>query len=162
MGKNVTVYLPDEIAEKMEKFPEVNWSEICRKAITDYVETRSQVDLGPIIERLKKERNENYRKGQLFMYSKVIPKLSWEYVEYFRKYVDVKLLQEERGPFGEEPLGPTAAEQAAIKNMSFHLARWAKQNNVKLPEDLPLLSADSFYQGAIDALLDVYKRAKGE
>lgn len=162
MGKNVTIYLPDDVAEKMESFPEVNWSEICRKAINDYIETRSHVDLGPIIERLKKERNDNYRKGQLFMYSEVIPKLSWEYIEFLRKRIDIKLLQEEPGPLGEEPLGPVGAEQVAIRNMSFHLAKWAEQNKVKLPEGLPPLSADPFYQGAIDALMDVYKRAKSK
>jgi hypothetical protein len=40
VGKNVTIYLPDEVAQKMALLPEVNWSEICRQAITGYVETR--------------------------------------------------------------------------------------------------------------------------
>jgi len=54
MGKNVTIYLPDDVAEKIESFPEVNWSEVCRRAVLEYIQIRSQVDLGPIIERLKK------------------------------------------------------------------------------------------------------------
>jgi len=33
MGKNLTIYLPNDVAKKMENFPEVNWSEICRKAV---------------------------------------------------------------------------------------------------------------------------------
>lgn len=159
MGKNVTIYLPDDVAERMEKFPEVNWSEICRRAIVDYIETRSQVDLGPIVERLKKESDELYRKGQVFMYSEVIPKLSWEDIEFMRKSVDAQLLLEEASSTGEGPLGHVGAEQLAIENMQFRLSRWAEQNNVKLPK-LPALSADSFYKGAIDALMDVYKRVK--
>lgn len=159
MGKNVTIYLPDDVAERMEKFPEVNWSEICRRAIVDYIETRSQVDLGPIIERLKKESDELYRKGQMFMYSEVIPKLSWEDVEFIRKFVDVQLLIEEAQVRGGQ-LSYVGAEQLAIENMNLRLNRWAEENNVKLPK-LPSLSNDSFYKGAIDALMDVYRRVKG-
>lgn len=159
MGKNVTIYLPDEVAERMEKFPEVNWSEICRRAIVDYIETRSQVDLGPIIERLKKESDELYRKGQMFMYSEVIPKLSWEDIEFIRKFVDAQLLIEEGQVKGEGQLSHVGAEQLAIENMNLRMSRWAKENNVKLPK-LPALSADSFYKGAIDALMEVYARVK--
>jgi len=161
MGKNVTIYLPDDVAEKMEKFPEVNWSEICRKAITDYIETRSQVDLGPIIERLKKERNLDYQKGQIFMYNEVIPKLSWGDVEVLRQRVDQKLLQQKPPLLGEEPIGQLAAEQSAIRNMHHYLTWFAEENQIKLPE-CTSLSFDSFYEGAVDALMDIYKRAKGK
>ena len=30
---NITLAMPDEIKRKMEKFPEINWSEIARAAI---------------------------------------------------------------------------------------------------------------------------------
>lgn len=40
MPKNVTISLPDEFAKRMEGLPEVNWSEVCRKAIADYIEAR--------------------------------------------------------------------------------------------------------------------------
>jgi hypothetical protein len=42
MGKNVTIYVPDSLAREMERFPEVSWSKICRKAIMDYVNMRSR------------------------------------------------------------------------------------------------------------------------
>jgi hypothetical protein len=41
VGKNVTIYLPDEVAQRMVLLPEVNWSEICRQAITNYIEARA-------------------------------------------------------------------------------------------------------------------------
>ena len=41
MPKNVTVYMPDDVAAKMATLPEVNWSEICRQAITSYIEARA-------------------------------------------------------------------------------------------------------------------------
>lgn len=162
LGKNVTIYLPNGVARRMAEFPEVNWSEICRKAIVDYIETRSQVDLGPIIERLKKERNELYRKGQLFMYGEVIPKLSWEEVEFLRKIVDVEILKSPPTFINEEKREPLVAEQLAIFNMRRQLRGICKEKNIKLPEDLPRLSDDPFYQGAIDALLDMYYRVIGK
>lgn len=40
MGKNITVYVSDELAKKMEDFGEVNWSEIARQGIERYIEGR--------------------------------------------------------------------------------------------------------------------------
>ena len=37
MGKNITVYISDVLALKMEEFEEVNWSEIARQGIERYV-----------------------------------------------------------------------------------------------------------------------------
>lgn len=42
MGRNVTVYVPDDVAERMARFPEVNWSEVCRRAIVDYLGMREK------------------------------------------------------------------------------------------------------------------------
>lgn len=42
MPKNITVYLQDEIANEMDKFPEVSWSEVCRDAILGYIIKRSK------------------------------------------------------------------------------------------------------------------------
>jgi hypothetical protein len=37
---NVTITVPDELKAEMDKLAEVSWSEICRKAITKYIEER--------------------------------------------------------------------------------------------------------------------------
>jgi predicted transcriptional regulator len=37
MTKNLTVRIDDETAKKMEKYREVNWSEVARKAINKYI-----------------------------------------------------------------------------------------------------------------------------
>jgi hypothetical protein len=34
---NVTVSIPQELYDKMKKYSEVKWSEVVRKALTDYV-----------------------------------------------------------------------------------------------------------------------------
>jgi hypothetical protein len=66
MGKNVTIYLPDDIFERMSQFPEVNWSEICRRAVVDYIEARSHVDVAAILEKLKRGKTAEYKSGQMF------------------------------------------------------------------------------------------------
>lgn len=40
MAKNITISIPDELSEKMGAFPEVNWSEICRQSIDNYIHGR--------------------------------------------------------------------------------------------------------------------------
>jgi len=40
MVKNLTIRLDDETAKKMEKHREVNWSEVARKAINEYIAGR--------------------------------------------------------------------------------------------------------------------------
>lgn len=40
MPRNITVYISDEIDDRMKKVPEVNWSEVCRQGIVNYLEKR--------------------------------------------------------------------------------------------------------------------------
>jgi len=37
---NVTISVPEELKTEMDKFPEVSWSEICRNAISRYIQAR--------------------------------------------------------------------------------------------------------------------------
>lgn len=37
---NVTISVPDGLKSEMDKYPEVSWSETCRKAITRYIDQR--------------------------------------------------------------------------------------------------------------------------
>jgi hypothetical protein len=43
MPKSISVYVPDDLVEKMDKLPEVNWSEIARQSIEEYIEKRGGV-----------------------------------------------------------------------------------------------------------------------
>ena len=157
MGKNVTIYLPDEVAEKMEKFPEVNWSEICRQAILDYVETRSRTEIAPILERLKKERNADYRQGQIFLHERVFSKLSWkDFEEGYKKFNKIIVAERIGWLEDKDPLSPETAELIANDNMRHWLKYFAKQNKIEIPEDL----SASFCEGAIDAFMRVHDQAK--
>ena len=61
--KNVTVAVSDELAKRMEKHEEVNWSEICKKGIEEYLYTRSDNGLENARGILNKKKKESFRKG---------------------------------------------------------------------------------------------------
>jgi hypothetical protein len=155
MAKNVTIYLPDDVAERMAKFAEVNWSEICRKAVIDYLDTRSHVDLASILEKLKNERNEDYKQGKILLYSKIASKLTWEIFQIWYPRFSKKILTS-MNELGEEGLTPERAELAAVNEMRYWLRKFSKENNIDFPDDV----SDAFCEGAIEAFLDIYKKAR--
>lgn len=155
--KNVTIYLPDEIAGKMEKYPEVNWSEICRKAVVDYVDTRSHIDIGPILEKLKAERNEAYKQGQILFYQ-IAPKMNLRDFEIWYPRVSTTILEgREGGLFGDSPsLSPEVAAHQAIRGMEHMMGAFCRENNISCPQD----ASDAFWEGAIAAFMNVYIKTK--
>ena len=159
MGKNLTIYLPDDVAKKTEKFPEVNWSEICRKAVADYVETRSEIELAPILERLKKDRSEDFKQGQLIMYSQIIPKMAWKDFEFLHPRLNITIIKEQPAiePFSNgEPLSDESAERLAIHKMKSWLSGFGKESGASVPE----FFSDAYAEGAIEAFRDVYNKIK--
>jgi len=159
MGKNLTIYLPNDVAKKMENFPEVNWSEICRKAVADYVETRSEVDLAPILEKLKNERSEDFKQGQLIMYTQIMPKMALKDFEFLYPRLSITLKKEQPpDPFlGEKQhISDETAEHDAVHTMRFWLKRFGSEHEVNLPEDF----SDAYAEGAIEAFWDLYNKIK--
>ncbi len=53
MPKNITVSISDEIAGKMDKLKDVNWSEVCRMAISEYIEAK-QLHYGEVVKDLER------------------------------------------------------------------------------------------------------------
>lgn len=160
MGKNVTVYLPDEVAQKMETLPEVNWSEICRKAITDYIEARTETDLTSVISRLKNERKTDYTKGELAIYEDVAPKLSIQDLEYYASRVDENTIigrsYEPDAIGGTRKLYPEEAKAIAIDNMRHALGVFKRKLGAKIPDNF----SDSYVEGAITSIKEIYKQVK--
>jgi len=160
MGKNVTIYLPDEVAQKMDKLPEVNWSEICRNAITDYIETRTQTDLTSIITRLKKESKTDYTKGKLVIYEDVAPKLSIQDLERTAQDIDRDTIIAESYETdlidGSKKLSPEEAQAMTIGNMRHSLRKFKRTLGAKIPDDF----SDSYVEGAITAIKEIYKQVK--
>lgn len=53
MPKNITISISDELATKMDSMPEINWSEVCRQAISNYIEEREPKQIGDFIKSLE-------------------------------------------------------------------------------------------------------------
>ena len=157
MPKNVTIYLSDEIAGKMEKYPEVNWSEICRKAVVEYIDTRSQIDIASILEKLKAESNEAYKQGQILFYE-IAPKMSLKEFDIWYPRVNATILEGgEGGLLGDSPsLSPEAATYQAKKGMAHMMGSFCRDNSITYPSD----ASDAFWEGAIAAFMNVYTKIK--
>ncbi len=56
MSVTFTVRIPKRLAEKMKKYREINWSEVVRKSIEEYImrleESRSALDADEVLEEL--------------------------------------------------------------------------------------------------------------
>jgi len=91
MGKNVTVYLPDDVAEKMEEFKEVNWSEICRKAILDYLVARKSVN--PVVAtRIKSLEDQEWGGGYDFglrLCEELVKSLSYDEIANLMSFLKI-------------------------------------------------------------------------
>lgn len=160
MGKNVTIYLPDETAQKMEKLSEVNWSEICRKAINDYIETRTQTDLSSIIMRLKAERKTDHTKGEILVYEEIAPKLSLKDLEHYATGVDTAaIMAESRDSLtGKPKITSDQANATAIVFMGNALRKFKHTLKTNIPDDF----SDSYVEGAMLAFKDIYQRVKSK
>jgi len=49
MAKSLTIYIDDTTEQKMKIFGEVNWSEVCRQAINNYIDSRLSPEIQHLI-----------------------------------------------------------------------------------------------------------------
>lgn len=152
MAKNVTIYLSDEVATKMEKYHEVNWSEVCRKAVIDYIDIRSNIDFGPLIEKLKAQRNEAYKQGQALFYT-IAPKMDLRDFETWYPRVSTVHVQNIAVDMST-PLPAAVATTSAIRGMAHMMGSFCRENKIPYPSD----PSDAFWQGAIDAFMSIYAK----
>jgi len=80
LPKNVTISISDDLAEKMDAMPEINWSEVCRQCISKYIEEREPEEKGELLKGLeeylkthklpKPEEKESVRKAEVERFTK--------------------------------------------------------------------------------------------
>jgi hypothetical protein len=150
-GKNLTLYVPDDVAEKMEKLPEVNWSEVARKAILDYVQLRSGSVPVAIVERLRSEKEEEYAAGKVSAVREILSKIP--FAELDRFFTDLhdktnQLVEGDAFEMGVDPgnLNRNPYEEKAVKPM---IESWFK-----------LKGSSSFMKGVAAALKEAYDASK--
>lgn len=141
----------------MEKYPEVNWSEICRKAVIDYIDTRSHIEVAAILEKLKAEHNEAYKQGHVFFYQ-LAQSMSIQDFERAYPHISIEILtgREEDTFLGIKPLSREVAEVEAQREMARIMRNLCKDYKVQCPDNI----SDSFSEGATAAFMDIYSKVK--
>ncbi len=87
-AKNLTLYIPGEIAEKMEPLTEVNWSKIARDAIEKYIEERLDTSIPQeLLNRLRTEMGEEFVNGKTLATEKIVPSVSYKKLAGFFNHV---------------------------------------------------------------------------
>jgi len=88
-AKNLTVYIPQDIANEMDRFPEVNWSKIAQEAIQTYIRNRLDTSLPfEAIKRLKKEKGEEFANGKRYAIEEIIPNTSYDELDSFFRSIN--------------------------------------------------------------------------
>lgn len=158
MPKNVTIYIPDEIAEQMLQYPEVNWSEVSRKAITEYMNIRNLDNFMQTAKRLEAEGNEEYNKGKLFFEEVAKQMTLADFEKWYpeiNKDIIVKEITPEAGILSTITPYRDAAELQAIQKMRERITRFCKSKKIETPEKM----SDVFCKGAIRAFMNFHKWA---
>lgn len=105
MTKNITLSISDRLGKKMNEMPEVNWSAVARGCIERYVENRRNPDISPLLEKLQKQKSEEYVKGRRDAETSIDEKGYAEFNIIMNEYNTKVIEAEEMGPdeFGYQP-----------------------------------------------------------
>jgi hypothetical protein len=144
MAKNLTLSIPDELAEKIAGFPEVNWSAVARRCIEQYVEARLMPDMSKLLEKLQEERGQEYVRGRKFA-ATIAEELGYRSLnEVVREYWKEREKQEEF----EESGGPPPGENYETPNESMEKVLSKKYSDVEG-------ASEAFLQGVREALIEI-------
>jgi len=80
---NMTLSIPDDIKDRMRKYPEVKWSEVVRRAIIDYLErlsTGEELEMSHFSELATKEGVDvsEFPLDEALTYSENMRKMEWK------------------------------------------------------------------------------------
>jgi len=64
MTRNITLGLPDDVGNQMDAYPEVSWSNVAKTGIIQYLELRKNPDMTDLIQKLQKQKGEEYVAGR--------------------------------------------------------------------------------------------------
>jgi hypothetical protein len=91
-SKNLTLYIPAETAQKMDKLQEVNWSKIARDAIERYIEDRLDTTMPPeVLSKLRSEMGEEFANGRRLVVEKLGPNLTYKRLISFFDALDARV-----------------------------------------------------------------------
>lgn len=157
-AKNLTLYIPAEVAKKMDKLQEVNWSKIARDAIETYIEDRLQTSISPeTLSRLRKEKGEEFANGKKYVTEEIIPKVTYKKLARFFERVNSNAIQAREY---------AAAMEGNIPAEMLSLSPYFEEEALKLIKQFfgkPLQDAtEQFAKGALSVLDETWKKLEKE
>ena len=140
-ARNLTLYIPGEVAEKMDKLQEVNWSRIARDAIERYIDERLSMSVPPeVISKLRKEMGEEFVNGKQFAVEHILPKLAYKQLAQFFEAARIRA-EKERSAFAVEV---SVEEELLNLDVKGAALRIMKDYFKEIPKD----ATDQFQKGA--------------
>ncbi|HVP17250.1 MAG TPA: hypothetical protein VMT42_07775 [candidate division Zixibacteria bacterium] len=147
MAKNITLALPDVLANQMEKMPEVNWSAVAKTCIQQYIELRKNPDMSSLLEKLVKQKGEEYVNGR-----KKADELANE-LGYKGLNVLLRKYWKKREPVeAEEATGGPAEPWVTLPSQEDTLQEVLSENNLVKTE-----ASDEFLKGLRERLSEIEK-----
>jgi hypothetical protein len=149
-AKNLTLYIPGDVARKMDQLSEVNWSKIARDAIERYVEDRLNTSIPPeTLSKLRKEMGEEVANGKKLAAEQILPRLTYKKLASFFKTVrsraeNARNYQAVMSGVEEEML-PLDIEGQALEIIKDHF--------VEIPKD----ATDEFCRGVFSLLNETWE-----
>jgi predicted DNA-binding protein len=90
-AKNLTLYIPGDVAQKMDTLREVNWSKVAREAIERYIEERLSTSIpAETLSKLRKEKGEEVVNGKKLAAEQILPNLTYKRLASFFKTVRIR------------------------------------------------------------------------
>lgn len=152
-SKNLTLYIPADLAKKMEKLPEVNWSKIAQHAIESYVEDRLQSSIpSETLIKLRKEKGQEFANGKKYAVERILPTIMYKKLADFFHRAQAEAESERRNYAAahEMPIEVLGLYQF-YKEVSLRIIRWFFG---KLPED----TSEEFAKGVLSIIRETWKK----
>ena len=161
---NVTLSVSDSLKENMDNFPEVSWSNVCRNAIENYLDSRSSsnpIARAKYLELKENEQGEGYKFGldfsQLLVEETSYHEIRrifahihyWEYVTYDDDWISSWIFDDVSDPYHVKYM-KTFDEYSEKKGRLEWLLKKANQQE-GFHKNL------EFIEGMIKALREVFK-----
>lgn len=166
MGKNITIYLKDDQLKEMDKLREVNWSEVCRNAIEEYVKLRSDPTLEPYLRKLSKQAGEEYSKGVEFAVKRILAKTNYRELDQIVAGIESAGVSHGPDEYGDEiSYSQEEIERNIVREVARVVEKYSKDETSK---EIPILYGnrlrekftDAFIQGVQTTLKDAWNRVK--
>jgi hypothetical protein len=146
MPKNITLSITDAVASLMEAMPDVNWSAVAKACIKQYIEVRRNPDMSSLLEKLQKEKGEEYVNGRKKA-DEIAHDFGYKGLSILmRKYYDKRQEVDEKAMTGQEaPWESLPSREETIQSLLME--------NGYIKNEL----SEEFLKGLMERLLEIEK-----